>query len=87
MKCLSALLAFLVLMRAPSALAEEVTAASDVGFAPYSMSSLSGGFEGIDIAKKMSEYAGINIKRIQQPWSTTFAGLAAGKFDVMWAAA
>ncbi|QRG04665.1 amino acid ABC transporter substrate-binding protein [Xanthobacter dioxanivorans] len=68
---------------------ESITAASDVGFAPYSMQSMDGSFEGIDIdvAKGMSKYSGIDIKVIQQPWSTTFAGLAAGKFTAMWSAA
>ncbi|SDH98065.1 substrate-binding periplasmic protein [Alloyangia pacifica] len=68
---------------------EKITAASDVGFAPYSMKSMSGEFEGIDIdiAKRLSEISGIDIEVIQQPWSTTFAGLAAGKFDAMWSAA
>ncbi|GHB17109.1 substrate-binding periplasmic protein [Salinicola rhizosphaerae] len=75
---------------APLALAQEsVVAASDVGYAPYSMVSNDGSLEGIDIdiAKGMSKYSGIDIKVIDQPWSTTFAGLNAGKFDIVLSAA
>jgi polar amino acid transport system substrate-binding protein len=76
-------------LAAMSVRAETVTAASDVGYAPYSMVKVDGGFEGIDIeiAKGMSKYSGINIEVIDQPWSTTFAGLAAGKFDIVLSAA
>ncbi|MFC5357659.1 substrate-binding periplasmic protein [Azospirillum himalayense] len=73
----------------PAAAQTSIQAASDVGFAPYSMATMDGSFEGIDIdiAKGMSKYSGIDIKVIQQPWSTTFAGLKAKKFDAMWSAA
>jgi polar amino acid transport system substrate-binding protein len=72
-----------------SAKADSIVAASDVGYAPYSMATADGGLEGIDIeiAEGMSKYSGLQIKVIDQPWSTTFAGLNAGKFDIVLSAA
>lgn len=63
----------------------EIVAASDVGYQPFSASSPDGGFEGIDIdiAKALSKQMGVEIKVIDQPWATTFAGLNAKKFDMV----
>ncbi len=64
---------------------DQIVAASDVGYQPFSSSSPSGGFEGIDIdiAAALSKQLGTQIKVIDQPWATTFAGLNAKKFDMV----
>lgn len=63
----------------------KIVAASDVGYPPFSMSSPKGGFEGfdIDVAEALSQQLGTKIEVIDQPWSTTFAGLNAKKFDMV----
>lgn len=64
---------------------EKIVAASDVGYQPFSSSSPSGGFEGIDIdiANALAKQTGVKIEIIDQPWATTFAGLNAKKFDMV----
>lgn len=73
-----------------SALAQDkIVAASDVGYQPFSSAKPTGGFEGIDIdiADALSKQMGVKIEVIDQPWSTTFAGLNAKKFDMVLAPA
>jgi len=64
---------------------EKIVAASDVGYQPFSAAKPTGGFEGIDIeiADALSKQLGFKIEVIDQPWSTTFAGLNAKKFDMV----
>lgn len=66
-----------------------IVAASDVGYAPFSIIGDDGKYTGIDIeiAAALSEEMGIQIKVIDQTWSSTFPGLAAGKFDMILAPA
>lgn len=66
------------------ATAQKIVAASDVGYAPYSMANPQGGFQGIDIdiAEELSKQLGFNVEVIDQPWASTFAGLNAKKFDM-----
>jgi len=70
---------------AASASAETIRAASDVGLPPFSFTGPEGAFEGmdIDIAKALSKQMGAQIEVIDQPWSTTYPGLNAGKFDIV----
>lgn len=65
--------------------AETIKAASDVGLPPFSMSGDDGKFQGmdIDIATALSKQLGDTIQVIDQPWSTTYPGLNAGKFDIV----
>lgn len=67
----------------------EIVAASDVGYAPFSIIGTDGSYTGIDIdiAAALSEEMGIKIRVIDQPWSSTFPGLAAGKYDMVLAPA
>ncbi len=69
----------------PALAQSKIVAASDVGYPPFSMSSPKGGFEGydIDVAEALSRQLGMKIEVIDQPWSTTFAGLNAKKFDMV----
>jgi len=65
--------------------ADTIKAASDVGLPPFSMSGDDGKFQGmdIDIADALSKQLGDTIHVIDQPWSTTYPGLNAGKFDIV----
>lgn len=69
--------------------AETITAAADVGYPPFASVGASGEFEGmdVDIAKALSRQMGTEIRIIDQAWSTTYAGLNAGKFDMVLSAA
>jgi polar amino acid transport system substrate-binding protein len=74
------------LAAAPSAAsAETITAASDVGLPPFAFSGDDGKYRGIDmdIAAALSEQIGATIEVIDQPWSTTYPGLNAKKFDIV----
>lgn len=64
---------------------DKIVAASDVGYQPFSSAKPSGGYEGIDIdiAAALSKEMGKTIEVMDQPWSTTFAGLNAKKFDMV----
>jgi polar amino acid transport system substrate-binding protein len=68
-----------------TAFAEPITAASDVGLPPFAFSGDDGKFRGIDmdIAAALSEQIGAKIEVIDQPWSTTYPGLNAKKFDIV----
>lgn len=76
-------------LTAPFTASAEITAAADVGYAPFAMVAADGTFEGldIDIAKALSEEMGEEITVIDQPWSATIPGLMAGKFDMILAPA
>jgi polar amino acid transport system substrate-binding protein len=65
--------------------AETIKAASDVGLPPFAMTGDDGKFQGIDmdIAAALSKQMGAEIEIIDQPWSTTYPGLNAGKFDIV----
>jgi ABC-type amino acid transport substrate-binding protein len=69
--------------------AEEIVAATDAGYAPFTVIEANGDYTGIDmdIAKALSEELGVEIRVIDQPWSSTFPGLAAGKYDMVLAPA
>ena len=77
--------AWVACMVAASAHAETIKAASDVGLPPFSMTGDDGKYQGIDIdiAAAMSKQMGAEIQVIDQPWSTTYPGLNAGKFDIV----
>src|SRR3546814_835598 len=64
---------------------DKILASSDVGYPPFAMVGPSGAFEGydIDVVAEISKRTGIEIEIIDQPWATTFAGLNAGKFDMV----
>lgn len=83
---LSAMSALLLTTSAHSA---EITAAADVGYAPFAVVDEDGSFKGldIDIAKALSEEMGEEITVIDQPWSATIPGLMAKKFDMILAPA
>lgn len=68
---------------------EQIVGASDVGYPPFAMAAPDGSFTGydMDITAEISKRIGTEIKIIDQPWSTTFAGLNARKFDMVVAAA
>jgi polar amino acid transport system substrate-binding protein len=68
-----------------AASAETITAASDVGLPPFAFSGDDGKYRGIDmdIAAALSEQIGATIEIIDQPWSTTYPGLNAKKFDIV----
>ncbi|MET4385371.1 polar amino acid transport system substrate-binding protein [Bradyrhizobium sp. F1.4.3] len=72
-----------------AASAETITAASDVGLPPFAFSGDDGKYRGIDmdIAAALSEQIGAAIEIIDQPWSTTYPGLNAKKFDIVLAPA
>jgi len=82
--CLAALLVAGLLYHRTAA-AQTIVAASDVGLPPFSMTGDDGQYEGmdIDIAAALSKQMGETIKVIDQPWSTTYPGLNAGKFDIV----
>jgi polar amino acid transport system substrate-binding protein len=63
----------------------KIVAASDVGYQPFSSANPAGGYQGIDIdiAEALSKQMGVKIEVMDQPWSTTFAGLNAKKFDMV----
>jgi polar amino acid transport system substrate-binding protein len=65
--------------------AETIKAASDVGLPPFAFSRDDGKFQGIDIdvAAALSAEIGATIDVMDQPWSTTYPGLNARKFDVV----
>jgi polar amino acid transport system substrate-binding protein len=69
--------------------AEVITAASDVGYPPFASVATDGTYEGmdVDVAKALSKQMGVEIKLIDQSWSTTYAGLNAKKFDMVLSAA
>ncbi|SMH27731.1 substrate-binding periplasmic protein [Mesorhizobium australicum] len=83
---LAATIAFLSPAAAQKA---EIVAATDVGYAPFAFVADDGTYAGIDIeiAEALSAAMGITIKVIDQPWSSTFPGLAAGRFDMILAPA
>lgn len=64
---------------------DKIVAASDVGYQPFSSAKPTRGYEGIDIdiAAALSRQMGKTIEVMDQPWSTTFAGLNAKKFDMV----
>ncbi|GHB17128.1 substrate-binding periplasmic protein [Salinicola rhizosphaerae] len=66
-----------------------IRAASDVGYPPFATVGNDGSYQGydIDIAKAISKQIGRKIDVIDQPWSTTYAGLNSGKFDMVLSAA
>lgn len=86
LRCAASFL-LLALVAAPplAARAETITAASDVGLPPFAFSGDDGKYQGIDmdIAAALSEQIGATIKVIDQPWSTTYPGLHAKKFDIV----
>jgi len=86
---MSTLSVILLAMPAIAVAQEKIVAASDVGYQPFASANPSGGFEGIDIdiAKALAKQMGVKIEVIDQPWSTTFAGLNAKKFDMVLAPA
>lgn len=88
-RLLSAFALGTLLHTSPAMAQQKIVAASDVGYQPFSSSKPSGGFEGIDIdiADALSKQLGIKIEVVDQPWATTFAGLAAKKFDMVLAPA
>lgn len=72
-----------------SAGAETIKAASDVGLPPFSFSADDGTFQGIDVdvAAALSRQLGARIEIMDQPWSSTYPGLNAKKFDIVLAPA
>lgn len=72
-------------MTVAAAANDEISAASDVGYPPFAMVGPTGAFEGydIDVVAEISKRTNMKINIIDQAWATTFAGLNAGKFDMV----
>lgn len=79
----------LLVTAALAAHAETIKAASDVGLPPFAFTGDDGKFRGIDmdIAAALGEQMGATIEIMDQPWSTTYPGLHAKKFDIVLAPA
>jgi polar amino acid transport system substrate-binding protein len=82
--CFAVSIAF-ALLHAGNAWSGTIKAASDVGLPPFSLTGDDGKYQGmdIDIAAALSKQLGETIEVIDQPWSTTYPGLNANKFDIV----
>lgn len=82
--CFAASITF-ALLHAGNAWSATIKAASDVGLPPFSLTGDDGKYQGmdIDIAAALSKQLGETIEVIDQPWSTTYPGLNASKFDIV----
>ena len=71
----------------PSAFADKLVVAADVGFAPHVMAKPGGGYEGynVDMVNEIGRRLGVEIEIVDQEWSGIFAGLNAKKYDFIMA--